>query len=358
MFRIGQQILVTRSNLEAPRHPSVGDQGFLGNVFLFPLERFIIAEILFYLYPNNLGNRCERKIVVVNLDKGSGYAPFFKTQKTFKLINFLYDGHRAINLSCPTPYCLMGNDIFTYNTLLWPWFGRRNTDNLDEKVILPIVEFKPVDLPRQLTSSTGALCAWINSMRNLLVDVADDSDRLRLRERLGALIKSTKSMSGHTTIYATPKQKKMIFAKPWFEDKYIVAEIVWLIRRLEAGFVKNKRNAFELWAKQHVFSKDVRTSMYQYYTSMDFAGELYRSAGTDRLTREMITELYFSMLFNGNIREVEDLILLLGKAFFEIRGDYYEGHCHTMAANIIDDQTKIMKGEKSITDLFKTKYLK
>jgi len=359
MFRMGQQILVTRSNLEAPRHPSVGDQGFLGNVFLFPLERFIIAEILFYLYLNNPGNRCERKIVVVDLDKNSGYGPFPKMRQTSRLMNFLCDEHSAINLCSPTPHCLRTNDAFTYRILLWPWFGRRNTDNLNEKSSLSVIEFRPVDLPGQLTSSTGVVCAWINSMRTLFLDFNDDSEHMRVRNRVQALIKSTKPMGGYTAIYANPKQKKMIFAKPWFEDKHIVEEIIWLIRRLEAGFRKNKRNALELWMKQHSFDKDTRTSMYQYYINkMDFAGELYRGIHTDRVTREMITELYFLVLSSSSIRETEDLVLLFGKHLLEIRGDYYEGHYHTMAADIIDDQTKIMKGEKSITDLFKTKYLK
>jgi len=361
MFRLGQQITITQSNLSSSRHPNIGDRGFLGNVFLFPLEMFAVAEIFFYHYADSPSNRCERKMVAINLSSNDSLTPYYKTQSNASLLEFLSNERSAINLCSPTPDCFRTDELFRYNNLLWPWFGRRTTDNLNKNAKIPIIQFRPIDLPEALTTSTGALCAWVNSMRPWLLEAEQSDEHRNLADRITALIPNTRCFgTGQQMIYATPKTKRFRFKdRAWFESNQSIKGVVLILRKLEAIFKINKKNAFRSWLKTNAFSKDTRRFMYDFYTErMNFVGEMYRGIATSRSTREVITELYFMIISSNNTQEADDLIYLFGKHLLEIKGEYYYDHSREMALKLIGDQLKVIKGEKSIIDLYNTLYLK
>jgi hypothetical protein len=64
------------------------------------------------------------------------------------------------------------------------------------------------------------------------------------------------------------------------------------------------------------------------------------------------------LLSSSNATETIVLVSLIGNYYFEVRGDYYAMHTPRIVQSIMDDQTKIIQGDKTIEDLFKTKYLK
>lgn len=70
MFHRGQKIIVTESSASKRHHPSVGDIGYLNNMYLFYVDRFILLDAIFSSYKSDKStepSRCERKKLIIDL---------------------------------------------------------------------------------------------------------------------------------------------------------------------------------------------------------------------------------------------------------------------------------------------------
>ena len=70
MFYRGQKIIVTESSASKRHHPSVGDIGYLNNMYLFYADRFILLDAIFSSYKSDRStepSRCERKKLIIDL---------------------------------------------------------------------------------------------------------------------------------------------------------------------------------------------------------------------------------------------------------------------------------------------------
>ncbi len=70
MFYRGQKIIVTESSASKRHHPSVGDIGYLNNMYLFYADRFILLDAIFSSYKSDKTtepSRCERKKLIIDL---------------------------------------------------------------------------------------------------------------------------------------------------------------------------------------------------------------------------------------------------------------------------------------------------
>lgn len=71
MFHRGQKIIITESSAKNKLHPTVGDVGYIENMFLFPEERFILMSIIMCSYNSNKGERSEHKKFIIDLNMES-----------------------------------------------------------------------------------------------------------------------------------------------------------------------------------------------------------------------------------------------------------------------------------------------
>ncbi len=69
MFQRGQKVIVVESSATGRSHPSVGDVGYLDNMYLFFRDKFILANAYFFHYrkDDRPGERCEKKRFVIDL---------------------------------------------------------------------------------------------------------------------------------------------------------------------------------------------------------------------------------------------------------------------------------------------------
>lgn len=69
MFQRGQRIIVVESSATKRSHPSVGDIGYLGNMYLFFRSKFILADAHFFQYKKDSspGERCEKRRFIIDL---------------------------------------------------------------------------------------------------------------------------------------------------------------------------------------------------------------------------------------------------------------------------------------------------
>lgn len=365
MFRLGQRIIITSSNLSKSQHPNVGDIGYVGSVFLFPQARFLLVELFLYFYPEEPKDRCERKIVMIDLgiEKGSAFKRTFTlgTINRAQVIDHLMAGHVGINLTCPTLFALHNVDNrFTYSNLIWPWFCRRNQDNLNRSIKMPIVEMHPTNKLDPIDSSIGSLCAWINSTRPVFVAARSYEDSLAILDRINRFVNNSKSYGDGTYIfYATPKQMQPRKPHPWFKSSVLTSELIEAVRKFEAIFRLNKETAIKNWAKTNLLPKEVRSALYKSYVErLGYPGELYSLAVSNALTRELMTEMYFLILSSGTMKEAHFQTYRFGKMFFEVRGDYYDMHTSEIAEKILEYQVKVIKGEITLKEYFCVQYLK
>jgi hypothetical protein len=266
MFRSGQPIIITHSNLSEKLHPNVGDQGFIGNAFLLPSHGFVVMEVYFYLYANNDHDRCERKMVVVNLDPESNFNTYFSTGSKRSLMRCLRDDMYGINLCVPIPDTFDNSGTNNFRNAFYPWLDRRLLDNVEDKIVMPVVKFKPLVLQEAITKSTGTLCSWINSMHPLILGAKYNDATSPMINRLDRLIGLQKSTRSDSIVYATPKHPHKRY-NPWFTNPNIVNEIILILRKVGALSRRNKRDTFSKWLQDHHVDKETRRVIYQYYTS-------------------------------------------------------------------------------------------
>lgn len=77
MFYRGQKIIVTESSVSKRHHPSVGDIGYLNNMYLFYADRFILLDAIFSSYKSDKStepSRYERKKLIIDL----GISPYIR----------------------------------------------------------------------------------------------------------------------------------------------------------------------------------------------------------------------------------------------------------------------------------------
>ena len=71
MFRRGQKIIVVESSAKGGVHPKKNDIGYLDNLYLFPADRFILMDALFFGYGNdikkNIARKAEKKRLIIDL---------------------------------------------------------------------------------------------------------------------------------------------------------------------------------------------------------------------------------------------------------------------------------------------------
>lgn len=89
MFKRGSKIVITKSSAHGKSHPAVGDVGYLSDMHLFLVHRFILLEAFFHYYKSDKGrnkNRCERKHFIIDL----GMKESFKKRLIYEGLNFSF----------------------------------------------------------------------------------------------------------------------------------------------------------------------------------------------------------------------------------------------------------------------------
>ena len=106
MFYRGQKVVISESNVDGRKHPAVGDEGYVSNVFLFPVERFVLMNLFMSSYKKG-GSRCEQKKLIIDvgmsdetrktLEKGVNKL-YFVTKRYINLTpSFLYKGNAKLS---------------------------------------------------------------------------------------------------------------------------------------------------------------------------------------------------------------------------------------------------------------------
>jgi len=71
VFRRGQKIVVIESSAKSGMHPKKNDVGYLDNLYLFPADRFILMDALFFKYgediKKNIARKAEKKRLIIDL---------------------------------------------------------------------------------------------------------------------------------------------------------------------------------------------------------------------------------------------------------------------------------------------------
>lgn len=70
MFQRASKIVITESSAPNRSHPTVGDTGYLNNMYLFFADRFILLDAFFFRYKSDIKEgktRCERKKFIIDL---------------------------------------------------------------------------------------------------------------------------------------------------------------------------------------------------------------------------------------------------------------------------------------------------
>ena len=100
MIQRGKRIIVVESSVPKNGHPNVGDIGYLDNAYLFPKQRFILADAFFYQYKKDATKsktRLEKKVFIIDLNMNKSLKN--KIQKSGISKKYFSDNNNVINLT-------------------------------------------------------------------------------------------------------------------------------------------------------------------------------------------------------------------------------------------------------------------
>jgi len=176
MFHRFSKIVITESSASGRAHPAVGDVGYLNNMYLFFLDKFILLDAFFFSYRSDKGKsktRCERKRFVVDL----GMTPRLKRKLELYGVpkSFFAKNGCAFNLT-PTSYRLVNNVLIEPPEIFHLWrreFTRQGDLISKSKIKIPYGQIALSPTRRNIMELAGAneLRCWIECSLPLLTAV-------------------------------------------------------------------------------------------------------------------------------------------------------------------------------------------
>ena len=173
MFQRGQKVVILESSASRRSHPSVGDVGYLSNMYLFFKDRFILLDIFFLAYKSDIKNgkdRCEKKRFLVDL--GIAKKLKYKLRQTGMPRKFFIRNPYVANLAS-AGYLFDEHSYMESPTTQSTWARMHNKQGknlLNTCVKIPYGQIAVIPHAKRPLNkeSTNTVRCWISSLAPLL----------------------------------------------------------------------------------------------------------------------------------------------------------------------------------------------
>jgi hypothetical protein len=169
MFQRGSKIIIIESSSSGRAHPAVGDIGYLNNMYLFFVDRFILLDAFFFAYKSDRkgrNDRCERKRFIIDLGMTRSLKHRLQIYGVPK--KFFTRNKHVTNLS-PAAYNI-GGGVLTespnINSIWWRPNNRKLQTTLNNAVKIPYGQIALAPQRRKTiwSDGAGAVRCWIECM--------------------------------------------------------------------------------------------------------------------------------------------------------------------------------------------------
>jgi len=161
MIQRGKRIIVVESSVSKNGHPNVGDIGYLDNAYLFPKQRFILADAFFYQYKKDATKsktRLEKKVFIIDLNMNKSLKN--KIQKSGISKKYFSDNNNVINLTAVgfDPH----SEFHDTSPQIFDHCGLWTSSNLNPVKIpfVHIADANCITLQREKISEIDKISAW------------------------------------------------------------------------------------------------------------------------------------------------------------------------------------------------------
>lgn len=174
MFQRGQKILVLESSALRRAHPTVGDVGYLNNIYLFFKDRFILLDMFILAYKSDIKagkDRCERKRFLIDLGIDKRFK--YKLSRAGVPKKFFVKNSHVANLT-PAGYSFDGRGYKESPNEHSIWvrqYNRKYKSLLNERVKIPYGQIAVIPNPKKPLEqeSDNAIKCWMKCLTPLLV---------------------------------------------------------------------------------------------------------------------------------------------------------------------------------------------
>lgn len=174
MFQRAHKIVITESSATKRSHPAVGDVGYLNNMYLFFVNRFILLDAFFFRYKSDIkkdNTRCERKRFIIDL----GMKKSLKRKLAIYGLSrkFFLENKYVVNLTVSGHIISDNNLVAELPSINSLWYKRYNKDgNLKLKPLTKIpyghISLAPDRKKPIQSDGPNALRCWIECLIPLI----------------------------------------------------------------------------------------------------------------------------------------------------------------------------------------------
>jgi hypothetical protein len=169
MFFRGRKVIITESNAHKHTHPTKGDVGYLGNMFLFPIDNFILANIFICSHKKDTNARVERKNFILDL----GMSATLKSQISRDGVNRVFFLQKtSLNLN-PCFFMMRSKCILSFPQLvgtygIWPGYtskSKKQDRHSNSLFRIPCGQISVINRKEdRLLVDSNELQAWIRAI--------------------------------------------------------------------------------------------------------------------------------------------------------------------------------------------------